>query len=462
MGILSNLINRKKNTSLADYNRVFGRQIRKIFGDDPVIPPAFEELFSNISETYNDFQKDRAFLQNTTDISIKELRQVNESFQKNKEELTSTKTELEESQKLAAISKELKDANESLKHKQDEVARAYEELKGTQNQLILSEKMASLGQLTAGVAHEINTPLSVINGSITNLNDSLVSIINDMPNFFKELSSKHESVFLNMIKQSAQNTKGETISTKEEREIRKKITETLENKQVQNARKVARNLVRVGLHDDIDEFIPLFEDENADNTVDMVLRLGRLQANVNNMATAVTKMQKIVFSLKNYSHFQADDEAIESDIIEGLETVLTLYSNKMKEGVEIIRNYEAEKIPIKCFPDQLDQVWTNLVHNAAQAMKYQGILTLDVGYKDGKAVIKVSDTGPGIPDDVLAKIFEPFFTTKAQGEGSGLGLSICKKIIDKHGGKMEIETKPGKTSFIVTLPKDGVIVEGEK
>jgi len=456
MGILSKLVNRKKSSDTVNYNRVFNRQIRKIFGINPVIPPDFEELFLKVSQTYDDFQKDRTFLQNTTDISIKELRQINENFQRSKEELTSTKTELEESQKLAALSKELQEANENLKQKQQEVAEAYDELKGTQNQLILSEKMASLGQLTAGVAHEINTPLSVINGSITNLNDSLVSIIKDMPNFFKKLSLDHESTFLKMIQRSAENTKGET-STKEEREIRKKITETLNEKGVDNARAVARNLVRVGLHDNIDEFIPLFGDDEADHTVDMVLRIGRLQSNVNNMATAVTKMQKIVFSLKNYSHFQADDEAIEGDLIEGLETVLTLYENKMKEGVEIVRNFEEKKLPVICFPDQLDQVWTNLIHNAVQAMKLQGTLTLDAKYEGENAVVMVSDTGPGIPHNILPKIFEPFFTTKAQGEGSGLGLSICKKIVDKHGGTLEIETKPGKTTFKVSIPKEGIV-----
>jgi len=460
MGILSKLVNRKSTSDTVNYNRVFNRQIRKIFGINPVIPPDFEELFLKVSQTYDDFQKDRVFLQNTTDISIKELRQINESFQKSKEELTSTKTELEESQKLAALSKELQEANENLKQKQEEVAKAYDELKGTQNQLILSEKMASLGQLTAGVAHEINTPLSVINGSITNLNDSLVSIIKDMPDFFKKLSQDHESTFLKMVNRSAENTKGET-STKEEREIRKKITDTLNEKGIDNARSIARNLVRVGLHDNVEEFIPLFGNDDADHTVDMVLRIGRLQSNVNNMATAVTKMQKIVFSLKNYSHFQADDEAIESDLIEGLETVLTLYDNKMKEGVNIVRNFEEKKLPVSCFPDQLDQVWTNLIHNAAQAMKYQGTLTLDAKYEDDNAVVMVSDTGPGIPHNILPKIFEPFFTTKAQGEGSGLGLSICKKIVDKHGGKLEIETKPGKTTFKVSIPKEGIVVEKE-
>jgi len=453
MGIFNSILNKNNRKSYTNYNRVFERQIRKVFGDAPSLTPELEELFLKISKTYDDFQKDKLFLQNTTDISIKELRQVNESYQKSEAELSSTKTELVESQKLASISKELQLANENLKNKQKEVEKAYNEIKETQDQLILSEKMASLGQLTAGVAHEINTPLSVINGSIVNLNDSLFTILDEMPSFFKNFDQKLESTFLNLLRRSSQNTKGDTISTKEEREIRKNLTDILMSKDIPDARSIARNLVRVGLHEDIDEFIPLLNSDKSDNIVDMVLRIGRLQSNVNNMDIAVQKMQKIVFSLKNYSHFQVNEESVKSDIILGIETVLTLYNNKMKEGVEVVRDYQSKEIFLNCLSDQLDQVWTNIIHNALQAMNYNGVLKLAVNEIEDFVYVKISDNGPGIPQEILGKILNPFFTTKAQGEGSGLGLSICKKIIDKHQGELLIDSKAGDTTFTIKLPK---------
>jgi two-component system NtrC family sensor kinase len=131
--------------------------------------------------------------------------------------------------------------------------------------------------------------------------------------------------------------------------------------------------------------------------------------------------------------------------------VLTLYHNKIKHGVKVVRKYD--KLPlIPCYPDELNQVWTNLIHNALYAMDYKGTLTIHVSHRDGYIVVAFTDTGKGIPDDLQAKIFEPFFTTKPQGEGSGLGLDIVKKIIDKHHGRIEVESQPGNTTFQIILP----------
>ena len=117
----------------------------------------------------------------------------------------------------------------------------------------------------------------------------------------------------------------------------------------------------------------------------------------------------------------------------------------------MIRHYEPLE-PVLCYPDELSQVWTNLLHNAMQAMEYKGTLTITVRKQDEQAIISITDTGPGIPDEIKEKIFDPFFTTKAAGEGSGLGLDIVRKIIEKHQGQISFESKPGKTTFHVVLP----------
>lgn len=105
-----------------------------------------------------------------------------------------------------------------------------------------------------------------------------------------------------------------------------------------------------------------------------------------------------------------------------------------------------------CYPDELNQVWTNIIHNALQAMDYRGTLTIDIAQQDQQAHISITDSGQGIPEHIQSKIFEPFFTTKRPGEGSGLGLDIVKKIIDKHRGRIEVKSIPGKTTFTVSLP----------
>jgi signal transduction histidine kinase len=142
---------------------------------------------------------------------------------------------------------------------------------------------------------------------------------------------------------------------------------------------------------------------------------------------------------------------IPANLSEGIDTVLTLYQNQLKKGIEVKRNY-TELPPVLCYPDELNQVWTNLIHNALQAMDYRGTLTIEVMQQEQHTCISITDTGAGIPAEIKSKIFEPFFTTKPPGEGSGLGLDIVKKIIEKHQGKIEVESIPGQTKFTVSLP----------
>ena len=120
-----------------------------------------------------------------------------------------------------------------------------------------------------------------------------------------------------------------------------------------------------------------------------------------------------------------------------------------------VQSVLAREPKIRCFPDELVQVWTNIIHNAIQATEGKGQLKIEAREVDQEIVVSISDNGPGIPPEVLERIFEPFFTTKPKGEGSGLGLGICQRIVDKHGGKIEANTAPGRTTFIVRLPMVG-------
>ncbi len=116
------------------------------------------------------------------------------------------------------------------------------------------------------------------------------------------------------------------------------------------------------------------------------------------------------------------------------------------------RNYEPHLPLIWCYPDELNQVWTNLIHNAIQAMDYQGILEIAIQKQTKNLAISFTDNGPGINPEIMTKIFQPFFTTKPAGEGTGLGLDIVRKIIEKHSGKIQLESQPGNTTFCVFLP----------
>jgi signal transduction histidine kinase len=207
-------------------------------------------------------------------------------------------------------------------------------------------------------------------------------------------------------------------------------------------------------HHHTDTYLALLSHPLAERIEQAARTLNSAMQGANNVNTAVERVIKIVKALKSFSRFNQKAEKIDADLAEGVETVLTIYQAQTKHGVEIVRNYEA--IPLlHCLPDELVQVWTNLIHNAMQAMKYQGTLTLGVRTEGQFAVVSVTDTGCGIPDDIRDKIFDAFFTTKPTGEGSGLGLDIVNKIIHKHNGRIELWSEVGVGStFTVFLPID--------
>jgi PAS domain S-box-containing protein len=330
-----------------------------------------------------------------------------------------------------------------------ELSETLENLKAAQNELIQSEKMAALGQLIAGIAHEINTPLGAIRASVDNIGSSLHEFPEQLPRLFQILCEESQKDFFALIQKASQSDT--VLSSKEERKLKRALTGVLEENGLPDADTVADTLTDIGIYDSPEKFLPLLKHSESPFVLHTAYNLSRLRKSAKNIATAAERASKVVFALKSYARFDHSGEMIQADIADGIETVLTLYQNQMKHGIDVVRCFE--KIPpVFCYPDELNQVWTNLIHNAIQAMDGKGILEIALFQKDNYAVITFTDSGKGIPDEIKDKIFQAFFTTKAAGEGSGLGLHIVKKIIDKHKGKIEIESRLGKTVFSVMIP----------
>lgn len=338
---------------------------------------------------------------------------------------------------------------EALKLRTSELTNTLVDLKQTQQKLVDSEKLAALGQLIAGVAHEINTPLGAIRSSIGNFKSSLNIILKDYPNFINQLSLETKEVFFSLLDDSIKNQ--HLLTSREERTFKKEITSVLQSRHIANAYSFADTFVDMNVVENIEKYIDLLNLEDSEAIMDMAYKLTGMQRSTNNIEFAANKASKVVFALKNSSRIGYSDEIKLSNVIDGIETVLTLYNNQVKQGIEVSKKYEI--IPeILCYPDELNQVWTNILHNAIYAMELKGNLDIKAYTKNSNVVVSITDSGKGISPSEIDKIFNPFFTTKPAGEGTGIGLDIAKRIIDKHNGKIEVESIPGKTTFRVFLP----------
>ena len=347
-------------------------------------------------------------------------------------------------------------AESALSEKNAELANTLQELKRTQKELIQSEKMAALGQLIAGVAHEINSPLGAIRSSVQNIADFLGEQLQQLPIFFKQLSPERQQDFFALLQKSSEET--DSLSSKETRQLKKLVQRQLESEGIDDADSLACTLLDIGICNNIEAFLPLLKDSTNPNLLETAYQFATVQKSTKNIITATDRAAKIVFALKSYSRYDQSGSKAIANITDGIDTVLTLYHYQIKHGVEVVRNYGADLPSVLCYPDELNQVWTNLLHNALQAMSNKGVLKIDVKHQENTISVSITDSGPGIPPEIMPRIFEPFFTTKPPGEGSGLGLDIVHKIIEKHQGQLQVESVPGQTKFTVSLPLE--IIEG--
>ncbi|HMY68764.1 MAG TPA: 7TM diverse intracellular signaling domain-containing protein [Leptospiraceae bacterium] len=366
------------------------------------------------------------------------------------ENLKTSESQLEE--RVALRTAELQESNNTLES-------ALSNLKSAQAQLIQSEKMASLGQLVANVAHEINTPIGAVKASGRNISDALEYTLENLPVLFNTLEKQDRELFMKLIR--PKNIQPAVLSTKEERQLIKETMRQLEEAGLIDTRDKAEMLVQLNVHKEVSEYMPLLKHPEAEFILKAVRRISTIISSAANINTAVERVSKIIFALKSFSHTNVSEQMVNADLREGLEVVLTVYNNLLKQGIEVIRKYE-EIQKITCFPDELNQVWTNLIHNSVLAMSGKGRLTIEVKQTETEVSVSISDTGVGIPENIRGRIFEPFFTTRPAGEGSGLGLDIVRKIVEKHSGRIEIQTEEGVgTTFSVFLPYEQSITKNQ-
>ena len=244
----------------------------------------------------------------------------------------------------------------------------------------------------------------------------------------------------------------------EARKEKKSIRERLQNLGCINSEYIAEEVVDLGVQNCLPMIEQLCHEDDFLEFFNYGMVYIHTTQNLNSILESIQRVSKILYALKNFSHFDKYGEKTMTDLISNIETVLILYNSQIKSGIEVIREYPSSQVFLYCYPDDLIQVWTNLIFNAIQAMSYKGILTVSIKEtevdENRKKWIQVSieDNGCGIKSEIKDKIFEPFFTTKELGEGSGLGLDIVKRVVLKHEGRIEVESQAGKTIFTILLP----------
>jgi len=344
----------------------------------------------------------------------------------------------------------IKEKNSELSKQKKELQATLTNLKDTQAQLIQSEKMGALGNLIAGIAHEINTPIGAINASAGNITSSLDSSVQNLFKLFTKLSKKELIIFLKIMDLIE---RGNTsLTSKEKRQQKKIVHSKLEDANIENVSSITDLIMYMKLYNEIDTVISFLNVDNPEFILKAIKDIYSVRRNTENIKLAVDKASKIIFALKKFAHKERSEIKEKADLIENIETVLTLEHNQLKQNIEVVRDFD--KIPlINCFPDELIQVWINLVSNAIQAMNHKGTLTISIKKLAETIKVSIKDTGHGIPENIHHKIFEPFYTTKKSGEGTGIGLDIVNRIIEKHNAKIELKSKVGiGTTFIVILP----------
>jgi signal transduction histidine kinase len=316
------------------------------------------------------------------------------------------------------------------------------------------EKLAALGKLSAGLAHEINNPAAAARRAADNLRQSIsVTRAADLDLDTRGLPAAAR-LFMTRLeaKWAGKELAVSAMDSLDRSEREESVADWLDSHNVEAAWELAPTLVDAGCFEDtlteIGVQVPAGFLSTAITRLNASFTTTRL---IGEIESSIGRVSELVRAVKEYSYMdQAPQQEV--DIHEGIESTLVMLRHKMKNGVELIREYDRGIPKVFVHGSELNQVWTNLFSNAVEAMHEKGTLRIRTSRDATHLVTEVIDNGPGIPANIKTRIFEPFFTTKGVGEGSGLGLDIVRRIIKKHSGDITVNSRPGETRFVVRIP----------
>jgi signal transduction histidine kinase len=314
------------------------------------------------------------------------------------------------------------------------------------------DRLASLGKLSAGLAHELNNPASAAKRATSQLRQILKKIKDASHELGKRDLIFAQKAEIDKLEASLTQTDFVPPDALTISDLEDQLDSLLRSHGQDDLWQLSAGLARRNIQPEVLE--SLFTNLDADTARAALVRIAasvEVASLLHEIESSTSRISDLVGAIKEYTYM--DQSPVQNvDVVKSLETTLTILNHKLKQGVAVVRDYQRVPLLVNSFGSELNQVWTNIIDNAIDAMHGKGELRVRTYRDDGCVVVEIGDNGPGIPPEVSPHIFEPFFTTKEVGQGTGLGLDTVQRIVKKHRGNIQVTSKPGDTRFQVWLP----------